>query len=328
MGCLGSDPPDPAKGYVAGIKADVDGLEARRMIEALAQTGGRGVVNIPGKGPQEFDFTGLGQADYARQYGDQMGAQMLELQRQYGPEYVAQRLRELEASDPAGAAMRRQLWDTIQTSASTTTERPGAEQLQAMILDRMDRAGKLDPALEHDVSQQVLGAQTARGNWLGNAAGAQEGKVLASVSEAQRTQAQKEAMAFLTAGLSPQDAAFREQQQDMSNLGSFLSGETPTAQFAQLGGAQNGVVPFTGGGPLPGTNPNAGWQGVNNQMGVYNANQAANNNTVNPWIQGVAGAFNGLNAWGGMGGRFGGGSASTQSPMNYNIGTSGSFSGE
>jgi hypothetical protein len=250
---------------------------------------------------------------------------MLDLQRQYGPQFVAQRLRELEASDPAGAAMRRQLWNTIQTSASTTTERPGAEQLQAMILERMDRAGKLDPALEHDVSQQVLGAQTARGNWLGNAAGAQEGKVLASVSEAQRTQAQKEAMAFLTAGLSPQDAAYREQQQDMSNLGSFMAGETPTAQFGQLTGAQNGIVPFSSGGPLPGTNPNAGWQGVQNQLGVYNANKAAENNTVNPWISGVSGAFQGASAWASLGGNFGG---STQSPMNYKIGTSGSFSGE
>ena len=34
MGCLGDDPPDPAKGYVGGINADLESLPARRIIEA------------------------------------------------------------------------------------------------------------------------------------------------------------------------------------------------------------------------------------------------------------------------------------------------------
>lgn len=315
MGCFGEDPPDPAKGYVAGINTDLQSLPARRMIEALAMLGERGTVDIPGRGPTEFDFTGLGAADYQRQYSDQLVGELLQIQREYGPQYVEQRLKELEAADPQGAAMRRQLWGAIQESAGTLTDRSDAEQLQGMVLDRLNRGAELDPEVEKDISQRVLGSQVARGNYLGNAAANQEAEVLAQAGEQQRAQAQQEAMAFLTGGLSPQDAAYREQQQDLANIGAFLSGETPTAQFGQLSGAQAGVVPFQGGGPLPGTNPNAGWQGVQNQQNAWNINQQAAAGQVNPWVAGLSGAFQGVNTWLSLGGA-GGGGVTTQQAIN------------
>ena len=294
MGCLGSDPPDPAKGYVSGINADLESLPARRLIEALALLGERGTVNVPGRGDQEFDFTGLGEADYQRQYADQITQQLLDIQREFGPQYVEQRLKELEAADPQGASMRRQLWSSIQDSSSSLTDRPQAEALQRMILGELDRGGELDPETSERISQQVLGGQVARGNYLGNAAATEEAKVLTGASEQQKAQRQQQALAFLTGGLSPEDAAYREQQQDLANIGAFMAGETPTAQFGQLSGAANGVVPFTTSGPLPGVNPQAGWQGIQNAQNTCNLTNQLNQSQVNPWLAGLSGGVNGF----------------------------------
>lgn len=305
MGLCGNDPPDPAKGYAAGINADLNTLPMRRLIEAASLLGDRISVDMPGgrRGAMtEFDFTGLGEADFQRQYADQLTREMLQLQRDLGPQFVAQRLRELEASDPAGASIRRQLWDSISQSSETLTNRPGAEQLQALIMGELEKGGQLDPETEERIGQGVRGGQVARGNFLGNAAVAEEAGTIASASEAQKSQRQQQALAFLTGGMAPEDANYREQQQDLSNLGAFLSGETPTAQFGQLSGAQNGVVPWTSSGPLQGVNANAGWQGVNNQAQLWGAQQQHQQNQVNPWIAGLSGAMQGGSAWASLGG--------------------------
>lgn len=307
MGCLGEDPPDPAQGYVAGIREDLAGLPAKRLIEALALLGDKGTVNIPGRGDQEFDFTGLGEADYQRQYADQLTGQLLAMQRELGPAYVEQRLKELELSDPEGAAMRRQLWGTIQQGvADGPTARPGAEALQEQILADLERGGTLDEATSSKVTQGVLGNQVARGNWMGNAPATEEATALTQAGEAQNTKAQQAALLFLTTGVSPEEAALREEQQNLANIGAFLSGETPTAQFGQVSGAQNQSVPFStpGANNLPGVNPNAGWQGVNYANSVYGLNQQARAGTVNPWVAGLSGAFQGANVWAGLGGSF------------------------
>lgn len=305
----GNSAPDPARGYVAGINADLESLPARRLIEALAILGERGTVNMPGRGDQVFDFTGLGEADYQRIYGDRMAQELLQIQRDFGPQYVEQRLRELEASDPQGAAMRRQLWASIKTSSDTLTDRPQAEALQRLVLEDLERAGELNPETEERISQRVLGGQVARGNFLGNAAATEEASALTQASEQQLAQRQQQALAFLTGGLSPEDAAYREQQQDLANIGAFMAGETPTAQFSQLSGAANGAAPFTTSGPLPGVNPNAGWLGVQNQQNQWSLTNQLQQNQVNPWLAGFSGAANGFNV--GMNWNLGGGRVTT-----------------
>jgi len=310
MGCLGSDPPDPATGYVAGINADLETTPARRQLEAMARLGQSGWVDIPGSGRQFYDFTGLGEADYQKQYGDQLTEQMLALQKEFGPQYVQQRLAELEQSDPEGAAMRRNLWAVIQQGVTDgPTARPGAEALQAQILADLERGGTLDEDARSRVTQGVLGGQVGRGNWLGNAAATEEATALTTASEQQNTDAQQRALTFLTSGVSPDDAAYREESQNLSNLGAFLSGETPTAQFSQLSGASSGAVPFSAAPNTTGVNANAGWQGVQNQQNLYGIQQQAQQNQVNPWVAGLSGAFQGLNIWGALGGSLGGGAA-------------------
>lgn len=308
MGLCGNDQPDPADGYVGGIKADLETMPSRRILEQMAKLGQSGYVDIPGEGMKFYDFTGLGEADYQKQYGDQITQEMLQLQKDFGPQYVQQRLAELEQSDPEGAAMRRNLWAVVQQGVTDgPTARPGAEALQAQILADLERGGTLDDATRGKVTQGVLGNQVARGNWLGNAAATEEATALTAASEQQNTDAQQRALTFLTSGVSPDDAAYREESQNLNNLGAFIAGETPTAQFGQISGAANGAVPFSGGGPGVGVNGNAGWQGVNYQNTINGINQQAQAGTVNPWVAGLSGALQGAKLWAGLGGSWGGG---------------------
>jgi hypothetical protein len=300
MGLCDNDPPDPSKGYIAGAKADLETMQQRRAIEVAAMLG-RGVnVRMPGaKGDQAFDFTGFGDADFAANYGDQLVGQMLQIQRDLGPAYVEQRLAELEMADPEGAAMRRRLWDVIKTGVEAgPTDRPDLQALQDSIMQDMESAGTLSDRTRQQVSQGVLGGQVARGNYLGNAAASEEAGALVRAGEAQRAQRQAQAMAFLTGQLSPADAAQRESQQNMANLGAFIGGETPQAQFGQLSGAQGGAAPFGGNAPGTGADPAAGLIGMDWQ----NARYAAQQQQVNPWIAGIGGAFGGVGMYYNMGG--------------------------
>jgi hypothetical protein len=307
MGLCGPDVPDPSKGYAAGIRADLESLPWRRMIEAASATGDKVTINIPGKGPMTFDFSGLGQDDYAAQYGDQMAQQLLALQRDFGPAYVEERLHELEQSDPEGSAMRNRLWESIRSDAAdaANANRPAADEMQRIILEELAKGGELDPVTADRVSQAVRGKQVATGNFLGNAATSEEAGALAGATEAQGAQRQQAALEFLMSGATPEDVSYRRSEQALTNLGSFLSGTTPMAQFGQLSGAQNGIVPNQGGVALPGVNPNAGVQGIDFANGVYGAQQAWANNNVNPWMAGLAGGVRGAQVWAGLGGRAG-----------------------
>lgn len=306
MGLCGgsSKQPDPADGYVAGIEADLTTLPLRRQIEAAAATGGQWTGKLPGsEAPTTFDFAGLGDADYNAQVADRMAKELLQLQRDFGPAYVQQRLTELERADPEGHAARQTLWNSIEEQLqSGGTERAAAEQLQAGILEELQAGGQLPEGVRQAVSDRVLGSQVARGNWSGNAPAVQEGQALTDASQAQAKQRRDAALQFLVSGVSPEDVRYREDQQNLANLGSFLSGETPTAQFGQLSGAQNQVVPWTGSQPMTSVNGNAGASGVNYAQQNYAALNQYQQNQVNPWIAGLNGGVQGLTAYAAWGG--------------------------
>lgn len=298
-------PPDPADGYVAGVEADLATLPLRRQIEAAAALGGQWTGTLPGnKGATTtYDFTGQGDADYNAAVAERMAKELLQLQRDFGPAYVQQRLAELERADPEGHAGRQTLWNSIeQQLQSGGTERAAAEQLQAGILEELQAGGRLPDGVRQAVSDRVLGSQVARGNWSGNAPAVQEGQALADASAAQGKLRRDAALQFLISGVSPEDVRHREDQQNLANLGNFLSGQTPTAQFGQLSGAQNQIVPWTQSQPLSTVNPNAGAQGVNFAQQNYGALSQFQSNQVNPWIAGLNGGVQALGAYAAWGG--------------------------
>ena len=72
-------------------------------------------------------------------------------------------------------------------------------------------------------------------------------------SEDTAARCKQAALAFLTSGATPEDVAYRREEQAFANLGSFAVGESPIAQFGQLSGAGEGAVPFGTGVAAAGT---------------------------------------------------------------------------
>lgn len=283
MGGDAPDVPDYEQAAREGVYADLETYPLRYLTEAASRMGGK--VVIDGK---EYDFTGLGDADNARVMSDKMAQVLLDLQRDLGPNVIKQRLEELKAADPQGYAARQQLFERILKSVEAQPDRPLAADLQTSIVGELQNAGRLDRRMLDQVQQSVRGGQVRRGNYLGSAATAQEAGGVVNASESLRDSQQQQALGFLGSGVTPEDVEYRRIQQSLGNLGAFISGETPTAQFGQLSGAGNAAVPFTSGGAnTQTTNPNAAAQGMSWANQIYSGNVNWQQNQVNPWIAGL-----------------------------------------
>lgn len=291
MGLCGSAPSAPRPNVEAreAIYTDISLLPFRRQIEAASALGRP--VTVDGK---TYDFTGLGGPEYQEQYIDQMARALLDYQRDYGSQFIEQRLAELERSDPEGQAARRQLYSDIISQIGEAPERPSAEELQASVLSELQKGGELGPEIERQIMNTVRGQQSARGNIYGSANVAQEARALGGASEALKSERQRRAIDFLVSGTTPEDVQYRRNQQNMANIGAFLGGETPLAQFGQLSGAQNQAAPFYGGPQMSGVDPNAASKGLNFASNIYGSQQNLYLNSVNPWIAGLGGGLSGL----------------------------------
>jgi len=275
--------PDYEEAARQGVYADLEQYPLRYLTEAAAKMGGK--FTLDGK---EYDFTGLGEADTAAVMSDQMASTLLDLQRDLGPQFIKQRIEELKLSDPEGFAARKDLFDRIMAGVDASPDRPMAEDLQNSIVGELQNAGRLDRGMLDEVQQSVRGGQVGRGNYLGNAAVSEEAGAVVGASESLRDAQQQQALGFLNSGVTPEDVEYRRIQQNLSNLGAFVEGTTPTSQFKSLSNAGNGAVPFIGGGYNPAaTNPNAGGQGVNNALNIYSGKVNWSANQVNPWVAGI-----------------------------------------
>ena len=290
------DPVDPSVAYLQGKNAELANYPLTRQIEAAAQTGGK--VTVGGK---TYDFKGLSEADYQKQYATAMAASQLQLQKDYGSQFVDQRNKELQLSDPEGYAGRKQLFDLIKGDLGKGRDDTKSKQLQSQILGDLQKGGTLDPQVQTNVLNQVRGRQVNNGITMGTAAAADEARGLAGASESQLANRQQASLQFLTSGAPPEDGTYRSNLQGNSNLANFMSGQTPTAQFGQLAGAQNGAAPFQGGRFLPGVNQNAGQQAYQYATGAWNQQNAYNQGQANPWMSGLG---LGLQAYGATQGMF------------------------
>lgn len=276
--------PSPSKAAVAGIQADTELMPFKYLLEAASTLGKN--VTIDGK---EYKFEGLGQADTARTVSDKLAQTMLDLQREKSPEIIRQRLAELEAADPQGFAARKQLFDRIMADAENNPGRPVSSELQQQLQDELAKgAGFSDRRQEEQVREGVRGDQVKHGIYLGAAPTTEEAKTVLQAGDALRDNRQQRALDMLQSGTSPEDVAFRQLQQTLSNLGSFTNSQTPEAQFGQVSGAANGPVNLTGQSPNPNNfNPNAAGQGISNAFGIYNAQAGYQNGQANPWLAGL-----------------------------------------
>lgn len=243
------DAPDYAAANREGVLVDIETLPLRRLIESASKAGGKVEYTDPRTGEKKTaDFTGLGDVDLSKKMLDwQLGS----------ADSVASK--SLELSQKYGVdyvAQRRKELEASDPTGFKIREEMGSSILADLL------AGKgLDAQTQAEVIAAERAGQAARGNIMGNSSAAAEAMAVG-------------------------DAGFRLWQQKLANASAFLSGTTPTAQFAQLSGAQSGASPFAPQ-PVQGAatqlNPNAGAMGA--QFALNNYQNQVNQWANDPWNQ-------------------------------------------
>jgi PAS domain-containing protein len=234
------------------------------------------------------DFTGFGEADVQGKIAEDYADLMIELGDKYGQQFVEEARKQLELSDPEGMAAREKMGQMIEQQAEETPERPVADLMEQQVGEQLEAGNRLD-AMSRDVLDASLqDALRARGQ-TGSVDQFAQPMETGLAGDARRQAGIQKALGWLSSGATPEDVQFRREQQNLANMGAYIGGRTPQAEFANLSGAQQGATPMRGGAPLPTMNQNAGqssqqaalndWQ---TQMG-YEANQA------NPWMAGLSG---------------------------------------
>jgi hypothetical protein len=187
-------PPNIAGATKAGIWTDIETLAVRKLVANAAKFGKKITLTVPifnaagentGSKDIAYDFAGSSDIDATRadmEFGaeaaDFMTKTMLDVQKKYGLDFVAQRKKELEASDPTGAAVR---------------ERLGEEALAGL-----ERGYGLDPGMRREVDQASLGHMAATGNILGSGAAVQVGERRGDAAFRQYQQRLANAASFLS----------------------------------------------------------------------------------------------------------------------------------
>ena len=199
------NPPDYAAATREGILTDIETLPARRAIEAAYHMGRSGSFSLDGK-TYNYDFRGIGDADFARQQNElnresamAQAQSLLDVQQKYGQQFLTTAREQLRASDPIGFALRENLGQQVSNDLALG-QTASDEDLR-------------------NVQQRVRAVQTRLGNTNGVAAGVQE------------VMAQGDFQRAL-------------QQQRIANASAFLAGTTPLSQFGQLRTAGQGAAPF------------------------------------------------------------------------------------
>ncbi len=283
--------PDPNQAAVAGALAQAGTFPFQQYIDYLAQTGGAGSLQTA-SGPTNYNFTGLGNAQQNAAMSQAMLPAELNIQQQYGPQYTALALQNLQQANPQAVAARQQEGQQIISNSEAVPNRPMATDLQNQILALTGQSSNLTtgPNSETEAVQQgVRGNQVASGIFLGNAPASQEAAAVVNAGDQQQQQRQQQGLDFLQAGISPEDVTYRRVQQSLSNLGNFVNGQTPEAQFQSLSGAGQGAAPFnTSGVQSPSINTNSALEGLQNASEIYGGNVNWADNQANPWTVGLS----------------------------------------
>lgn len=234
-------------------------------------------------------FKGFGTADVQGQLAGKIADIQTQLQQKYGPAFATQARLNAEQSDPAGFAARQKELELIRGEMDNPMPiNPLSTTLEQQIGDRL-RAG----AGLTDMEQQLLDDAVAKANAdRGDATAA--GDVATSMStgesgQARRLAGQQAAQQFLQSGATPADVEYKREQQTLSNLGSFVAGQTPQSQFRNISGAANGAAPFVPGQQAPSMPGNASAAGPAYTIGAWQQQLRANQGQANGWLAGLSG---------------------------------------
>lgn len=247
--------------------------------------------NIVPQSQAVTDFSGMSQADITGQIQNQEVAGQLATEQQFDPQFIAQALAEEQQSNPQGVAARGDLYADIQKQLNNPPVSPVANEMERQAQEKVAAGSGLTPEEQAMLDTAVTQATGARGD--GGTSPDFSNALTTGFAGTQRALANAGAgEQFIASGTTPDDIAFRANQQDIANLSQFYSGQTPQAQFKELSGASEGATPIAQSQPLPQTPQNAGQLGAS--AGVANYQQSVQQalNTPNEWMQGLTGTLN------------------------------------
>jgi len=230
------------------------------------------------------DFTGYSTADIQGKLMNQLAAGKLATEQKYDSQFIDQALKQEALANPEGVAARKNEFEDLQKQLNNPPKSPVSEELQRQVQGRVNAGNKLTPEEQAMLDRAVndtsrIGGTSGTTPDFSNALTTGfEGEQRALGNAGSGTQ-------FLASGLTPDDIAFRANQQNISNLSQFYSGQTPQSQFKTLTGAQTGATPIAQNAPLPSYNMGAGAQGAAAGVSQYQQELAQ----PNSWLSGLSG---------------------------------------
>ena len=241
-------------------------------------------------------FAGMSQADIQGGLMKQMAEGQLANEAKYGPDFIKSALEQEKLANPEQFAAREQLYQDIQKQIQAPPTSPVAAELQQRAAAKVAAGSGLTPEEQAMLDIAVKGSTAAQGV----PEGTDFSKALTTgMAGTQRQMASAGAgMNWLASGQTPEDIAYRAQQQNLSNLSSYVGGRTPQSQFRALSGAQQGAAPIAQAPALSGFNMGAGQQGAGAGLATYGQQVQAAMNTPNPWMAGLSGAMGAANVAG------------------------------
>lgn len=242
------------------------------------------------------DFSGMGDADVQSELARQTASLELANQQQYGVPFAQLQRQQLELSDPLGFQAREKLHDELvarDQAAQAGGPHPVADELGGQVLDTLQRGRGLSPAAQ-DIVNQVMAERGGAGG--GVTADIQKELEQGPQAEQRLQQAQQGALGFLSSGATPEDVNYRRREQSIADIGRFLGGASPVAQFGALSGAQRGTTPQFASPNLIGVDQGAGAAGQQGALSNYSGQVRNATTQVNDWFAGLSSLMHGAGA--------------------------------
>jgi hypothetical protein len=248
------------------------------------------------------DFTGEGTGSTQGQIASQQAADQLKQAQQFDPAFIASAVQQEQLANPQGVRARELENQIIQNQVTNPTQNPVAGTLDTQIGSRVAAGKNLDPFETGVLNNATASALSARGGSGGNQPTDFTAPLTTGMAANQRQLSGiQEGQNWLASGETPEDVAYRKEQQNLSNLSSMVNGATPESQFKSLDNASSGPSPVNSGSPLP-TMPetNIGTAGGSalSQYGTALSNQEQQ---ANPWMAGMSTVLNAAGALGQLG---------------------------
>jgi hypothetical protein len=246
-------------------------------------------VKVPA-GPQTFDFKGYGAADVQGKLANSMAQVQLALSQKYDSQFIDQSLQQEKLADPQGFAARQKMNDLVQEQINRPLNEPVADELNRQVQSELTAAksGTLDPQMHDVLMQGGSAALNARGGGSStNTPDFAQPLTTGAAGTRRQLAAIQAGTTELGSGQTPEDIAYRREQQNLANLSSFMNNQTPTSQFKSLSGAQTGPTPFAPGQTLPQL-PNNGNGAQQAAINSWQTQLSAAGNQSNPWMAGLS----------------------------------------